>query len=258
LTVTERFISVVQQDDATLPLDEAALLMAGHAEVDLDVEAQLARLDRLAEQVAEPSAAGVVDLLFGQMGLRGNVADYGDPRNSFLDQVLDRRVGIPISLAVLTMEVARRVGVVVEGVGMPGHFLVRCDGLLRDPFHGGRVLDGREVESLFQALHGPSALFSPAMLAPTGRRAIVARMLANLRHSYAERGDPAALAWVATLMAAVPGVGPAEQAELAELLVNVGRFAEAGAILERLARSRRGADSKDLRARAEMLRARLN
>jgi regulator of sirC expression with transglutaminase-like and TPR domain len=208
--------------------------------------------------VPEPSAAGVVDLLFGQLGLKGNEKDYGDPRNSFLDQVLDRGVGIPISLAVLTMEVGRRVGVTVEGVGMPGHFLIRCDGVLRDPFRSGRILGATEVESLFRAVHGPAAPFSPSMLAATGHRAILARMLANLRRSYAERGDATALGWVATLMVAIPGVPPGEQAELAGLLVNVGRFAEAGAILERLAAAAPGEQGRELRSRAMVLRARLN
>jgi regulator of sirC expression with transglutaminase-like and TPR domain len=258
LTATERFISLVQGHDATLPLDEAALLMAHHAEPDLDVSAQLHRLDGLADQVGERSDGGVVDLLFGRLGIRGNEADYTDPRNSFLDQVLDRGLGIPISLAVLTMEVGRRVGVTVEGVGMPGHFLVRCEGIVRDPFRGGQVLDPGQVESLFRAVHGPAAPFTPAMLASTPPRAIMARMLANLRNSYAARSDPVALAWVATLMAAVPGVPPAEQVRLAGLLVEVGRFAEAGDVLDRLAGSSQREEGRDLRAKAGMLRARLN
>jgi len=258
LTVTERFVALVEGPEDTLPLDEAALLLAAHAEPKLDVAAQLARLDGLAERVTRPTAPAVTGLLFGEIGLRGNSEEYGDPRNSFLDQVLDRGLGIPISLAVVTMEVGRRVGVVFDGVGMPGHFLVRSEGVLMDPFRGGRVLDIAEAEALFRALHGPEAPFSPSLLAATGRRAILARMLANLRGSYAERGDAAALVWVARLLVAIPGTPRAAKVDLARLLVNLGNFTEAGDVLEQLAATAGGEEQQRLRSRAAALRARLN
>jgi regulator of sirC expression with transglutaminase-like and TPR domain len=258
LTVTERFISLVRRPEAELALDEAALLIAAHAEPEVDVALQLRRMDALATRVGHASAAGVADLLFGELGLRGNEKDYGDPRNSFLDQVLDRGVGIPISLGVLTMEVGRRVGVRIEGVGMPGHFLLRSEGVLMDPYRAGRPLDVAGAESLFKALHGQAANFSISMLATTGPRAILGRMLANLRNSYDKRGDSAALSWVARLRVAVPGLSRSEQADIARLLVNLGQFAEAGAVLEQLAGSAVDAGSERLRARASLLRARLN
>jgi regulator of sirC expression with transglutaminase-like and TPR domain len=258
LTVTERFISLVRRPEARLALDEAALLLAAHAEPELDVAHQLRRLDALAARVGEPSATGVSNLLFGELGLRGNDEEYSDPRNSFLDQVLDRGLGIPISLAVLTMEVGRRVGVTFEGVGMPGHFLLRSEGVLLDPYHAGLPLDVDDAELLFRATHGPAVHFSPSMLVRTGPRLVLGRMLANLRNSYAERGDVAALAWVARLRVAIPGLPRAEQADLARLLVNVGQFAEAGAVLEQLAGSAIDEESRQLRARASLLRARLN
>jgi regulator of sirC expression with transglutaminase-like and TPR domain len=258
LKVTERFISLVQRDEDSLPLDQAALFLAAHAEPGLDVVAQLARLDGLATRVRDLTSAGVVDLLFGELGLRGNDEDYSDPRNSFLDQVLDRGVGIPISLAVLTMEVGRRIGVGFEGVGMPGHFLLRSEGVLRDPYRRGQVLEVEQAETLFRALHGTAVAFSPAMLAPAGPRAILGRMLANLRNSYSARGDAAALGWVAQLRAAVPGVPRSERADLAKLLVNVGRFAEAADVLDQLAGLATEDVGRPLRTRASLLRARLN
>jgi regulator of sirC expression with transglutaminase-like and TPR domain len=258
LTVTERFISLVHRPEAELALDEAALLLAAHAEPELDVTRQLRRLDALAARIREPSATGVTNLLFGELGLRGNDEDYGDPRNSFLDQVLDRGLGIPISLAVLTMEVGRRVGVTFQGVGLPGNFLLRSEGVLLDPYRAAMPLEVDDAELLFRATHSPAVNFSPSMLAPTGPRAILGRMLANLRNSYAERGDVGALAWVARLRVAIPGLRRAERADLARLLVNVGQFAEAGAVLEQLAGSAVDEESLRLRARASLLRARLN
>src|SRR5690606_13265031 len=117
--------------------------------------------------------------LFRSLGFAGDVEDYGNPRNSLLDSVLDRRRGIPITLAVVLIEVARRAGVALEGVGMPGHFLVRAAGdgeLFADPFHG-VVLDRAGCEKLFAALHGPRARFRDRFLDPVGPRAILARML---------------------------------------------------------------------------------
>jgi regulator of sirC expression with transglutaminase-like and TPR domain len=199
-------------------------------------------------------------LLFAELGLRGNREDYSDPRNSFLDQVLDRRLGIPISLAVLMMEVGRRVGLRFEGIGMPGHFLVRSDDVFVDPYHGGQMLDVEGCQALFHRLHGPAAPFSPALLAPNGPRAILARMLANLRHSYAARRDTAALVWVLRLRVAIPGVPRTELADLAQVLVSMGRFAEAAAALDELAGSAElsAEDAAGFRAQALAWRARLN
>jgi regulator of sirC expression with transglutaminase-like and TPR domain len=259
-SATERFTALVELPEADLPLDESALLIAAHANPELDVAAQLARLDAVADRLPDASAAGVASLLFDELGLRGNADDYTDPRNSYLDQVLDRRLGIPISLAVLMMEIGRRAGVTIEGIGMPGHFLVRGDGELRDPFRGGRPLGVSECEELFHGLFGTDAPFSADLLAPTGRHAILARMLANLRNSYAKRGDTRALSWVARLRLAIPGVSPTELAELSRLLANLGRFDEAAGALEELAASDTVTrdTATELVSRARTLRARLN
>lgn len=191
-------------------MDEAALLIAAHARPGLDVDAQLARLDSLAADVTSPTLDGLRHQLFDVMGFIGNVDDYEDPDNSFLDQVLDRRTGIPITLSVLMMEVGRRIGVPLSGIGMPGHFLVRHDAdpvVYVDPFAGGVVLDERGCEARFRALHGPAAPFSRAFLAPTPPLAILTRMLNNLRAIYTTRGPAHALTWVRALRTLLPG-GP--------------------------------------------------
>ena len=122
---TARFTELVQTPEAEWALDEASFLIATHARPDLDLPAQLARLDELAAQAGEPTLDGLRRLLFRDLGFSGNEVDYYDPRNSFLDEVLDRRTGIPITLAVVMLEVGRRLGVPLAGVSMPGHFLVR-------------------------------------------------------------------------------------------------------------------------------------
>jgi len=139
-----RFADLVALPDDEIPLDEAALLIAAQARPELDVGAELGRLDELAGGCGEATLDGLAQHLFTDLGFHGNTEHYQDPDNSYLDQVLERRVGIPIALSVVTMEVGRRLGVALDGVGMPGHFLVRHradPATFLDPFDHGRRLD---------------------------------------------------------------------------------------------------------------------
>ena len=132
--------------------------------------------------------------LFNELGFSGNREHYDDPRNSCLNQVLDKRTGIPISLALIYIEVGRRAGVRVEGVNFPGHFLVRAlqdlhtddpdEGLIIDPFHGGAILNEPDCRTLLQRHMGDDAAFSPSLLARATRRQILVRMLLNLKRLY--------------------------------------------------------------------------
>lgn len=258
---TERFAEIVQRPETDLPLDEGALLIAAHAYPDLDVVAQLGRLDELAAGCATPSVEALRRHLFDDLGFAGDPHHYGDPRNSFLNDVMDRRVGIPISLSVLTMEVGRRLGLPLAGVGMPGHFLVRHeagDGEILDPFGGGRLLDAADCVELFRNVHGPGPAFGPQMLATAGPRAILVRMLANLRQLYLAAGNATASGWVYRLRAEVPAETPADRADVARALASVGRFVEAAETLEELAELVPGMGGEQARARAVSLRALLN
>lgn len=209
---TTRFAQLVVGPEESLPLDEAALLIAAHAHPGLDVDAQLGRLDVLAGEVREPTLDGLRRLLFRDLGFSGNDVDYYDPSNSYLDDVLDRRTGIPITLAVLMLEVGRRVGVPLWGVSMPGHFLVRDKvdpEVFVDPFARGLVLDRRGAKARFLQVQGPGAVFDPSFLEPVGRLAIVSRMLANLEGVARQRADVGMLRWVRGLRAtthAAPGL----------------------------------------------------
>lgn len=206
-------------------LEEAALLVAaagqGH---DLAwVTGQLARLDR----IAADCPAGLDELmahLFSTdgdgLGLEGDIQDYAEPVNSFLDQVLDRRRGIPITLSVLAIAIGRRTGVPLVGVGMPGHFLVRHEGqprVLLDCFDGGRRLTSGDCEAIVQRIYGPGSGFDLAWLDPTPPRDIVVRILTNLRQRALATADVGLLGWVAPLRAAVPGVGDEDLRLLAQL-----------------------------------------
>jgi regulator of sirC expression with transglutaminase-like and TPR domain len=248
--------------EADLPLDEAALIIAAHANPALDVAAQLRRLDELAAEVAQPDAAAVCGVLFGRLGLRGDRDNYDDPRNSYLDQVLDRRLGIPISLSVLLIEVGRRCGLNLEGVGMPGHFLVRdadAPELLIDAFAGGHRLDRLACQRLLQSVTGTRTELVPGMLAATGRRAILARMLANLDRSFERRADRRSLVWVSGLRRTIPDLPSGDRAHLAGRLGSLGRFDDAADVLDGLADAQAESDvAERLRGEAASMRARLN
>ena len=256
--VTERFAALVGGPEDGLPLDEAALLIAAHAYPDLDIAAELALLDGLAQRCVAPTLDALLNHLFRREWFVGNRVDYGDVRNSYLNDVLGRRLGIPITLSLLLMEVGKRLGLKIEGVGMPGHFLARCGDVWIDAFDAGRPLDRQACYELFLRVGGTPASFDPAFLEPVGPRAILSRILNNLRVSYAQRGDAEALEWVGRLRLTIPGVPVTDHAEHARLLVGLGRFGEAADALERLAAVVDEDDAAPFEAEARSIRARLN
>ena len=159
-------------------------------------EAAAARIGRIDSVSFEEAVRELNDYLYSELGFRGNRSQYDDPRNSFLNEVLNRRTGIPISLAVVYLEVARRIGLQVAGVNFPGHFLLRApverghtpsahDGLLIvDPFHAGALLSESDCRELLRQHVGDAAAFDRTLLEPATRHQIVVRMLVNLKRLY--------------------------------------------------------------------------
>jgi regulator of sirC expression with transglutaminase-like and TPR domain len=195
-----RFAAVVAREDFTL--DRAALLIGAWDYPQRDVELYCEQLDSIADSLApevQRASSGIArarvisDALFDRMGFYGNTDDYYDPRNSFLADVIDRRCGIPISLSVVYLEVARRVGVLAQGVNFPGHFLVRVAiedaWLFLDPFTKGRAMSPADLEALLRKTTTPTAVLEPSVIAAASKRQIVARMLVNLAGIYGRNGD---------------------------------------------------------------------
>ncbi len=245
--------------DADIPLDEAAVLIGAHAAPGIDVGEQLARLDDLAGTCPTPTLDGLRRHLFDDLGFAGNRDDYLDPRNSYVHEVLDRRTGIPISLSVVTLEVGRRLGVPLAGVGMPSHFLVRHlaePPTFLDPFDGGVRLSEAGCESIFRGLGG-TGTWVPAYLDPVGPRVILTRMLANLQGIFMPR-DLRSASWVVRLRLLIPGLELRERVALARALGSLGQFDAAGAALEGAADAAPPEQADRLRAQARALRARSN
>jgi regulator of sirC expression with transglutaminase-like and TPR domain len=257
-----RWVEVMREPEERIPLDEAAFLISARANPALDIPGQLRRLDDLAHDVDEPHTSAICRLLFDDLGLRGDRDQYDDPINSYLDQVLDRRKGIPISLSVMLIEVARRCGVRLEAVGMPGHFLVRdpaAPELLIDAFDRGRRLSPSDCERLLQTVTGGAARLTPEMLGTTGPRTTLARMLANLDRSFEHRADRKSLKWVSELRAHIPGAPIGDRTQLAGRLAGLGSYDAAADVLEQVASAIQGTEAaKRLLAEAAGLRSRLN
>ena len=201
-----RFAALLHRDP--IPLDEAALALAEEEYPRLEPEEWLVRLDALAARVRREAPAGrsatalqaLRKVLFEEEGLRGNEGDYADPRNSFLNEVLERRLGLPISLCVVYMEVARRIGLVLQGVGFPGHFLAKYTGasgaeVFVDAYNGGEMLSADECVARYRARSGGRDL-DRRYLAGVAPRQILARMLHNLKRTYLERKDDVRAYWV--------------------------------------------------------------
>lgn len=215
--VRARFAELMAGDPHQVPLDETALLVSAELQPGLDVIEWLVALDSLAAECPTPTADGVARYLFDIEGFAGNRRAYYDWRNSCLDRVIATRTGIPISLSVLMIEVARRVGVTLDGVGMPAHFLVRSsadEDVFYDPFTGGARLDRTAVRVRFDELTGGGMPWNDAYLVPTSNRDIVIRMLNNLKNVCVARSDAVRLGLVMGLRATIPEFATAEESEI--------------------------------------------
>ncbi len=218
MTAFERFTRLVELSGEDIDLTVGALLIAAHFDPDVDVEHELRVLDSLTNGVAgrmplegPPLAAVNVlnEYLFDEIGFAGNESDYYDPRNSFLHEVLRRRLGIPISLSLVYIEVGARLGVPLLGIGMPGHFLVRHAGeesLYIDPYYKGVMLSERECMERLKAISGV-VRWDRSFLTPVTNRAFLVRMLRNLSAIWAQRSELSnAIATISMLIALQPEV----------------------------------------------------
>ena len=261
----EAFAAVIAREP--IPLDEAALAIAAEEYPRLDAGACLAHLDALGARVLSvappPARAASVlralrEVLAGEEGLHGTAADYADPRSSFVNEVLVRGVGLPITLSLVYMEVGRRAGITLDGIGLPGHFVARYRSptgaeIFVDAFHGGEMLSADDCLSRYRARTGRE--LDRRVLGPATPRQIVLRMLGNLRRLYAARKDDVRAWWVLDriLLAA-----PAQLAALRDrglAAARLGAVAAAARDLEAyLARAPDAQDADDVRIALAELR----
>jgi regulator of sirC expression with transglutaminase-like and TPR domain len=196
----QRFALEIQSEP--IDLGRAALWIAQEAYPDLEVEEYVAALDEMAAEVQERLPPERYPLrvikilnhyLFEDLGFRGNREDYYDPRNSFLNEVIDRRTGIPITLSLIYLELARRIDFPMAGVGMPGHFLIRPlfagAEIFVDPFQQEEILFPEDCQELLSQIYGPGIPFQEHHLRPTPPRLILVRLLNNLKQIYLSRAE---------------------------------------------------------------------
>jgi regulator of sirC expression with transglutaminase-like and TPR domain len=195
----DRWVNLLADEDWSL--EEACLLFAAAEYPTLEVEEYVQRLDHLAQECRDAigieatpspeSAARLCRYLFEIRGFLGNKEAYSDPRNSYLNIVMDRKLGIPITLSVLALAVARRLDIALEGVGMPGHFLLRSPHgpTFFDAFAGGLRFSVDDCRERMNSIYGGTLPWSNHYLDPTSKRMILARTLMNLKHIYAQLGD---------------------------------------------------------------------
>jgi regulator of sirC expression with transglutaminase-like and TPR domain len=230
--------------DPAAPLDlaEVALELAREEYPSLDVEATLAELAALAREVRPRLRGGLAArvqalgrYLFHDLGFHGNERDYYDPRNSYLNDVLDRRTGLPITLSAIAIAVGTRAGMEVAGVGLPGHFIAKAVGrgeeVYFDPFHAGRVLSVEDCSALVQSVLGSPFEATPEALAAVPVGLIVQRMLNNLKGAYSKLRDfPRSVRIISRLRQLCPG-DVSQRRDLGASLLQAGR---AGAAIDHL------------------------
>lgn len=233
-----RFARLVARPDPEIDLIEGALCIAADGRPDFDPAPTLVRLDRLTELVrlrldaGDPTDVAIErlhDVLYREAGLRGPTPrTYHDPRNSLIDEVLARGVGLPILLGIVELEIAWRIGLPLHGIGLPGHFILGGPGgRLIDPTGGGCTLSQADCQRLLRDALGDGIVFHAGMLRPIGRRRILARVLRNLRSVHLARRDwPAALGTI-ELLAVVEPTDPDHVRDRGLLLGRMGRFTDA-------------------------------
>jgi regulator of sirC expression with transglutaminase-like and TPR domain len=241
----QSFSEMAALDEDALPLDRTALVIALEEYPDLDLQGYLRRLDMFAARAEalvglDLNPVNIIEsineVLFVQEGLRGNEDDYFDPRNSYLNQVLDRRLGIPISLSVIYMEVAKRINFTVQGIGFPEHFLMKhVSGdreIIIDAFQLGRILTLNDCQELLDKFHNGVVTINASLLQSMGKRAILTRMLYNLKGVYSQKEQHLkALSVVDKILMLNPWL-PTEVRDRGLIYMQTGLFAKALADLE--------------------------
>ncbi len=189
-------------DIEQVPLDRICLLVAREKYPEMDLAHYLSRLDEFASRATHHVAnvqggrqviQALNHYLFSIEGFQGNTTDYYNPSNSLLNDVLDRRTGIPITLSIIYMEIGRRLGIPLSGAAFPGHFLVcykdQHETFFIDPFHGGNILTEDDCKKMLYEMYGDQILFRPELLHPAPKRQILLRILANLKIIYVSKKD---------------------------------------------------------------------
>jgi regulator of sirC expression with transglutaminase-like and TPR domain len=270
-----RLEEILARPDREVNLAEAALLVAAEEYEDLDVRSYLVRLDEMGvalkrrlEEEPRPERAimALNRYLFQEQGFRGNNEQYYDARNSYLNEVIDRRTGIPITLSTVYMEVARRAGLEVEGVGLPGHFVVRVQmpsrALLVDPFHGGQLLTERDCQERLDRIFDGKVKLEPKMLLPCRRKDMLERILRNLKAIYLRDQDKDRALRVVDLLVRIQPGSAEDLRDRGVLYAALDCYGLAARDLESyLALAPSGKDAEELAARVAQLKqqaARLN
>ena len=264
-----QFAGLVRLPHEALDLGLGALLIAQIEHPGLSPAHSLMHLGELAgasgaAHIGDPLKAlhRLREFLFEEEGFTGNVDDYHDPRNSCLNDVLERRMGIPITLSVIMMEVGRRLGLKIVGVGLPGHFVVRAEvgsePVLLDPFDGGALLTHERAADLVARAVGRRIPLTEAHFAPASKRQILSRMLMNLRGIYCRREEWAKALAVFDRLLAADDRAVVHRRDRGTVLLKLGRPHQAAADWERYLRECPGAeDAERVRDDLRRLRARL-
>jgi regulator of sirC expression with transglutaminase-like and TPR domain len=270
-TSRERLLRLVRRADADPA--EAALLCGVEADPDLDVDLALLRIDALADAVrtrSQPSgdpedqARLLAEELGGRQGFVGDAATYHDPDNGLLHRVLERKRGLPISLAIVYVAVARRLGIRAYAITLPGHVVAAVANADRpvvlDPFHGGVRLDEAALAERVTTATGGRLDFRRAMLRPASTVELVRRLLNNLTRDLASADRPADALWTVELKLLLPNREPGDHRVLGELSMRTGRFDRAAAAFEAYLElvGRDAPDREDVRRLAIGARARMN
>jgi len=265
------FERMVKRPEPGLDLAHAALLIAAENDPQVDVQAELQRIDGWANELMsrlDPSWNNLQKLarlrrfLFEELGFAGDGKDYFSPSNSLLHEVIQRRRGIPLTLGILMMELGWKIGMPLEGVGFPGHFLVRLAGepgdLLLDPFQHGMSVHEEDCRRMLAEITSGEVEFSPQLIESVDKRQMIVRLLHNLKSSYVRRGaDAEALGAVERLLILEPNDLP-QVRDQGLLMFRMQRYAPALESLRRyLAEAGDVADRGDIEATLAALRQKL-
>ena len=266
----QEFGRLISRPEEDLDLGRAALLVAGEEYPALDVEEHLRVLDSFALAIRERApedmpaverAMHVGRYLFGDLGFSGNSSDYYNPENSYFNRVLETQTGIPITLSLLFLEVARRIGLRCLGVGMPGHFLVGLEGeqVYFDPFNGGSALSPDDCRRLAEGLFGERLTWDDGYLAPCTKYEFLFRMLNNLKVVYERTDEPGKAAGVVQRMIMVNPDATSLRLDLAALQYQLQQYRAAISSLETYLREARDApDTPQVKSWIESIRVTLN